>query len=207
MAVLGGEGVFSRLRLGRASDDLRKSMKEVLPQFLAPMMRMLVSSGQSGSLRAKAHRRGHSLERGWVLPSPHPARAVDAGGADGTAGIAVAASMRHTLCPCVRIDVVSILRRVGAGRHGRHRDAVGWTADVRHGSAVRCRINTQRAANRVWVDLRMGRELGRGLWDGRGLLALLLLVHCLVGALLAAEEVETGATLLRGSGSRGRQLR
>ena len=190
-------------------------MKEVLPQFLAPMMRMLVSSGQSGSLRAKANRGWYSLERGWVLSSPHPARAVDAGSADGTAGIAVAASMRHTLCPCVRIDVVSVLRCGGAGRHGRHRDAVRWTANVRYSSTVMtvgcCRvcvwttsINTQCAANRVWIDGRMGRELRRGFWDGRGLLALLLLVHCLVGALLAAEEVETGATLLRGSGSRGR---
>jgi len=43
MAVLGGEGVFSRLRYGGARDDLRKSMKEVLPQFLAPMTRMLAN--------------------------------------------------------------------------------------------------------------------------------------------------------------------
>jgi len=46
MAVRGGEGVFSRLRYGGARDDLRKSMKEVLPQFLAPMTRMLASPGQ-----------------------------------------------------------------------------------------------------------------------------------------------------------------
>jgi hypothetical protein len=40
-AVRGGEGVFSRFLFGSASEDLRKSMNEVLPQFLAPMTRML----------------------------------------------------------------------------------------------------------------------------------------------------------------------
>ena len=94
-------------------------MKDVLPQFLAPMTRMLANLV---SLRHEENGREHSLEWCWVFPSPDPARAVDA---DGAAGIAVAASVCHTLCPCVRIDELSILRCGGAGRHGRHRDAVG----------------------------------------------------------------------------------
>ena len=182
-------------------------MKEVLPQFLAPMTRILAKSGQSVS--RGLHHRGHSLERGWILSSSHPARTVDAGGTDGTAGVAVAASVCHALCPRVWIDILSVLRCGGAGRHGRHGHAVGRTADVvmAVGRGRVRSINAQRAANRVWVDLRMVRELRRASRDGRGLLALLLLVHRLVGALLAAEEVEARATLLRGSGGRGRQLR
>src|SRR5579871_2041491 len=98
--------------------------------------------------------------------------------------------MRHALCPCVWIDILSILRCGGAGRHGRHRDTIGWTTGVVITvgcSRVRiwtASINTQRAANRIRFDLWMGRELRRGSGDGRGLLALLLLVHCLVGTLL-----------------------
>jgi hypothetical protein len=175
------------------------------------MTRMLAKSGQSAS-RGADHR-GHSLERGWVLSSSDPARTVDAGGADGAAGVAVAASVSHALCPRVYIDILSILRCRGAGRHRWHWHAVRRTAGVMTAvgrGRVRVRaasINTQCAANRVWVDLRMGGKLRRASGDGRGLLALLLLIHRLVGALLAAKEVEAGATLLRGSGGRGRQLR
>jgi len=92
-AVRGGEGLFSRFRLGSASDDLRKSINEVLPQFFAPMMRILFQLVSICIVRRMIR---SLLEWSGVLPSAYPAWTVNASsGADSAAGIAVAATMGH----------------------------------------------------------------------------------------------------------------
>lgn len=113
----GGEGVCGRFFAGKARAVRRNSMKEDLPELLAPMMRMLFAS----VMRAKVISCGDgSLEGSGVFPPAHATRAVDANGADGAACVAVAAAVGHALGARVRVVVhVRGCRTVG---HGGYRD-------------------------------------------------------------------------------------
>jgi hypothetical protein len=84
---------------------------------------------------------GNSLERCGILPPPHTARAVDARGADGAAGIAVATAVGHALGARVRVDVVAVgARRAEGHSAGRVRQRVGAAQRVGHGLGVVLRL-------------------------------------------------------------------
>jgi hypothetical protein len=89
---------------GGAREDRRKFRNDVLPELRVPMIRMLNRSLATPMVnRWIMHH--HSLEWGRVFSPPDPSWAVDC--TYGTTGITISATVRHTLGPCIGINVLS----------------------------------------------------------------------------------------------------
>ena|SRR2546423_2672563 len=89
---------------GKAREVLRKLIKEVFPEFLAPTTRMLIKKKNQlpGTTKGKS---ANLLIRCGVFSSPDSSRICHC--ANCTAGVAVSSSVGHTLGSGIRVDCLA----------------------------------------------------------------------------------------------------